>query len=90
LSASEIGLELSDFLIELLLLLMNMINSMDAREKSRSFVLVSSRHKRVPVFVMMPIDTFGIDASGCPKIKRLSFLKCFNVPDLYNLTWYEI
>jgi hypothetical protein len=40
--------------------------------------------------VMMPIDTFGIDASGCPKIKRLSFLKCFNVPDLYNLTWYEI
>lgn len=48
---------------------------MDAREKSRSFVLVSSRHKKVPVYVMMPIDTFGIDSSGCPIIKRLIFLK---------------
>nr|VDD21365.1 unnamed protein product [Brassica oleracea] len=50
------------------------IFSMDAREKSRSFVLVSSRHKKVPVYVMMPIDTFGIDASGCPIIKRLKAL----------------
>ncbi|KAG2310664.1 hypothetical protein Bca52824_022221 [Brassica carinata] len=50
------------------------IFSMDAREKSRSFVLVSSKHKKVPVYVMMPIDTFGIDASGCPIIKRLKAL----------------
>ncbi|CAF1698910.1 inactive beta-amylase 4, chloroplastic-like isoform X1 [Brassica napus] len=50
------------------------IFSMDAREKSRSFVLVSSRHKKVPVYVMMPIDTFGIDSSGCPIIKRLKAL----------------
>ncbi|XP_056860998.1 inactive beta-amylase 4, chloroplastic-like isoform X2 [Raphanus sativus] len=50
------------------------IFSMDAGEKSRSFVLVSSRHKKVPVYVMMPIDTFGIDSSGCPIIKRLKAL----------------
>ncbi|CAH8311726.1 unnamed protein product [Eruca vesicaria subsp. sativa] len=44
------------------------IFSMDAREISRSFVSVSSRHKKVPVYVMIPIDTFGFDASGCPII----------------------
>ncbi|CAI0378800.1 unnamed protein product [Linum tenue] len=50
------------------------ILSMDAREKSTSTVLESSKHKRVPVFVVMPIDTFGADASGSLRIKRLKAL----------------
>ncbi|CAN1334105.1 Inactive beta-amylase 4, chloroplastic [Linum perenne] len=50
------------------------ILSMDAREKSTSTVLESSKHKRVPVFVVMPVDTFGADASGSLRIKRLKAL----------------
>ncbi|KAG2333172.1 hypothetical protein Bca52824_004352 [Brassica carinata] len=59
------------------------IFSMDAREKSRSFVLVSSRHKKVPVYVMMPIDTFGIDSSDndefsvCSRFQAQGF-NCFS------------
>ncbi|XP_056699383.1 inactive beta-amylase 4, chloroplastic isoform X2 [Spinacia oleracea] len=48
--------------------------SMDARERSRSLILKSSKQKRVPVFVMMPIDSFGIDILGTPKIKRIKAL----------------
>lgn len=43
---------------------------MDAREKSVSPVSDSKTHKRVPIFVMMPVDTFAVDASGSPRIKR--------------------
>ncbi|GMH05812.1 hypothetical protein Nepgr_007652 [Nepenthes gracilis] len=48
--------------------------SMDAREKSRSLILESSKQKRVPVFVMMPIDSFCIDTSGSPKIRKIKAL----------------
>ena len=47
--------------------------SMDAREKSRSLILKSSKQKRVPVFVMMPLDSFGIDTLGTPRIKKWVF-----------------
>ncbi|GAV68812.1 Glyco_hydro_14 domain-containing protein [Cephalotus follicularis] len=47
------------------------ILSMDAREKSRSMLLESSKHKKVPIFVMMPIDAFCIDASGSPRIRKI-------------------
>ncbi|EEF39599.1 beta-amylase, putative [Ricinus communis] len=48
---------------------------MDAREKSRSTVLESSKHKRVPIFVMMPADIFAIDSSGTPRIRKIKALK---------------
>ncbi|XP_057540534.1 inactive beta-amylase 4, chloroplastic isoform X1 [Amaranthus tricolor] len=48
--------------------------SMDAREKSRSLILKSSKQKRVPVFVMMPLDSFGIDTLGTPRIKKIKAL----------------
>ncbi|TYJ20958.1 hypothetical protein E1A91_A08G032400v1 [Gossypium mustelinum] len=50
------------------------ILSMDAREKSRSTILESSKDKRVPIFVMMPVDIFTLDASGCPRIRKLKAL----------------
>uniref|UniRef100_A0A2N9HI91 Beta-amylase n=1 Tax=Fagus sylvatica TaxID=28930 RepID=A0A2N9HI91_FAGSY len=50
------------------------ILSMDAREKSRSTILESSRHKRVPVYVMMPVDAFGFDTSGNLRIRKLKAL----------------
>ncbi|XP_052178186.1 inactive beta-amylase 4, chloroplastic isoform X2 [Diospyros lotus] len=50
------------------------IFSMDARENSRSTFLISSKHKRVPIFVMMPIDSFDIDTSGTPKVKKIKAL----------------
>ncbi|KAK9734945.1 hypothetical protein RND81_04G172900 [Saponaria officinalis] len=48
--------------------------SMDAREKSQFLILKSSKQKKVPVFVMMPLDSFGIDTLGTPRIKRLKAL----------------
>ncbi|XP_075669513.1 inactive beta-amylase 4, chloroplastic isoform X1 [Castanea sativa] len=50
------------------------IFSMDAREKSRSTILETSRHNRVPVYVMMPVDTFGFDPSGSPMIRKIKAL----------------
>ncbi|XP_021288024.1 inactive beta-amylase 4, chloroplastic isoform X1 [Herrania umbratica] len=50
------------------------ILSMDAREKSRSTILKSSKDKRVPIFVMMPVDTFAVDASGSPRIRKIKAL----------------
>ncbi|KAJ4835099.1 Inactive beta-amylase 4, chloroplastic [Turnera subulata] len=50
------------------------IVSMDAREKSRTVLLESSKHKRVPVFVMMPLDIIGIDSSGTPRIRKIKAL----------------
>lgn len=52
----------------------NCIFSMDAREKSRSTTLETPGHKRVPIFVMMPVDSFGIDTSGAPRIRRIKAL----------------
>ncbi|XP_021740709.1 inactive beta-amylase 4, chloroplastic-like [Chenopodium quinoa] len=48
--------------------------SMDARERSKSLILKSSKQKRVPVFVMMPADSFSIDTLGTIRIKRLKAL----------------
>ncbi|KAL2944950.1 Inactive beta-amylase 4 chloroplastic [Bienertia sinuspersici] len=48
--------------------------SMDAREKSRSLILKSSKQTRVPVFVMMPLDAFKIDSLGTPKLKKIKAL----------------
>ncbi|XP_077237591.1 beta-amylase 4 isoform X2 [Tasmannia lanceolata] len=50
------------------------ILSMAYQEKSRSAILESSKQKRVPIFVMMPLDAFGIDTSGVPRIKRVKAL----------------
>ncbi|KAI7734415.1 hypothetical protein M8C21_004064 [Ambrosia artemisiifolia] len=50
------------------------IVSMDVREKSKSTLFESSKHKRVPIFVMMPIDSFGIDTTGAPRIRRIKAL----------------
>ncbi|ONI13751.1 hypothetical protein PRUPE_4G243300 [Prunus persica] len=52
----------------------NSILSMDARENSRSTILPSSRHQRVPIYVMMPVDAFCIDGSGRPKIRKIKAL----------------
>ncbi|GKV44595.1 hypothetical protein SLEP1_g51759 [Rubroshorea leprosula] len=47
---------------------------MDDREKSRSIILKSEKHKRVPIFVMMPVDAFAIDATGSPRIRKIKAL----------------
>ncbi|KAK9268615.1 hypothetical protein L1049_000372 [Liquidambar formosana] len=52
----------------------NCILSMDAQEKSRSTILKSSKHKMVPIFVMMPVDVFGVDALGVPRIRKIKAL----------------
>lgn len=52
----------------------NRIFSMDLREKSRSALSESSKHKRVPVYVMMPIDSFCIDTFGVPRIRKIKAL----------------
>ncbi|GLU23937.1 hypothetical protein SLE2022_399110 [Rubroshorea leprosula] len=50
------------------------ILSMDAREKSRSTILESAKQKRVPIFVMLPVDAFAIDATGSPRIRKIKAL----------------
>ncbi|XP_010270251.2 PREDICTED: inactive beta-amylase 4, chloroplastic, partial [Nelumbo nucifera] len=50
------------------------ILSMDYREKARSTILESTKQKRIPIFVMMPVDVFGIDTSGLPKIRKMKAL----------------
>ncbi|XP_022158210.1 inactive beta-amylase 4, chloroplastic isoform X2 [Momordica charantia] len=52
----------------------NCIISMDAQEKSRSRILKSSKHKRVPVYVMMPVNIFGMDSSGNMRIRKIKAL----------------
>ncbi|KAM7250115.1 hypothetical protein ACFE04_021998 [Oxalis oulophora] len=47
------------------------ILSMDAREKSRTMIFESSKHKKVPIFVMMPVDAFAIDTAGSPRIRKI-------------------
>ncbi|KAJ9568047.1 hypothetical protein OSB04_004013 [Centaurea solstitialis] len=48
--------------------------SMDVREKSRSTLFETSKHKRVPIYIMMPIDSFGVDTSGAPRIRKIKAL----------------
>ncbi|XP_009346548.2 inactive beta-amylase 4, chloroplastic-like isoform X1 [Pyrus x bretschneideri] len=52
----------------------NSILSMDARENPRSSILPSSRDKRIPIYVMMPVDAFCIDGSGRPRIRKIKAL----------------
>nr|XP_028955905.1 inactive beta-amylase 4, chloroplastic-like [Malus domestica] len=47
---------------------------MDARENSRSSILPSSRDKRIPIYVMMPVDAFCIDGMGHPWIRKIKAL----------------
>ncbi|KAK9939771.1 hypothetical protein M0R45_016460 [Rubus argutus] len=47
---------------------------MNAHENSRPSILPSSRHKRIPIYVMMPVDAFCIDYSGTARIRRLKAL----------------
>ncbi|TQD86177.1 hypothetical protein C1H46_028253 [Malus baccata] len=49
---------------------------MDAQENSRSSILSSSLDKRIPIYVMMPVDAFCIDGTGCPRIRKI---KAFTV-----------
>ncbi|XP_043692610.1 inactive beta-amylase 4, chloroplastic [Telopea speciosissima] len=50
------------------------ILGMAYREKSRSTILESTKHKRVPIFVMMPVDAFCVDTSGVPRIRKVKAL----------------
>ncbi|WOH04143.1 hypothetical protein DCAR_0623551 [Daucus carota subsp. sativus] len=52
----------------------NCIFSMDVREKSRSTLSECSKHRRVPIYVMMPVDSFGIDTLGVPRIRKIKAL----------------
>ncbi|KAI3688481.1 hypothetical protein L2E82_46085 [Cichorium intybus] len=65
------------------------ILSMDVREKSRSTLFESSKHKRVPLYVMMPIDSFGIGTSGTPRIRKIKALtislKALKLAELFKL-----
>ncbi|KAJ9153936.1 hypothetical protein P3X46_027322 [Hevea brasiliensis] len=75
----------------------NRILSMDAREKSKSLILESSKHKRVPIFVMTPVDTFCIDSSGSPRIRKIKALtislKALKLAGVYGIAvevWWGI
>ncbi|KAK3010051.1 hypothetical protein RJ639_012820 [Escallonia herrerae] len=52
----------------------NCILSMDVQEKSRSPLYESSKHKRVPIYVMMPLDSFCVDTTGTPRIRKIKAL----------------
>ncbi|XP_068309766.1 inactive beta-amylase 4, chloroplastic-like [Pyrus communis] len=47
---------------------------LDARENSRSSILPSSRDKRIPIYVMMPVDAFCSDGTGRPRIRKIKAL----------------
>ncbi|KAB2615439.1 inactive beta-amylase 4 [Pyrus ussuriensis x Pyrus communis] len=47
---------------------------MDARENLRFSTLPSSRDKRIPMYVMMPVDAFCIDGTGRPRIRKIKAL----------------
>ncbi|KAF8409738.1 hypothetical protein HHK36_005817 [Tetracentron sinense] len=73
------------------------ILSMAYREKSRSTILESSKQKRIPIFVMMPIDAFGIDTSGAPRIRKIKAitmsLKALKLAGVHGITvevWWGI
>ncbi|KAI8553013.1 hypothetical protein RHMOL_Rhmol06G0312100 [Rhododendron molle] len=75
----------------------NRILSLDAREKSRSRLFVLSKHKRVPIFVMMPIDSFCTDTSGDMKIRKIKALtislKALKLAGVYGIAvevWWGI
>ncbi|XP_031480153.1 inactive beta-amylase 4, chloroplastic isoform X2 [Nymphaea colorata] len=50
------------------------ILSMGNHTQPRYVVYGSSRGRDIPIFVMMPKDTFGIDSSGTPRIRRIKAL----------------
>ncbi|KAK9152394.1 hypothetical protein Syun_010703 [Stephania yunnanensis] len=73
------------------------ILSMAHEEKSKSTVLESSKHKSVPIFVMMPIDILGVDTSGAPKIRKAKALtmslKALKLAGVHGITvevWWGI
>ncbi|XP_058219004.1 inactive beta-amylase 4, chloroplastic isoform X3 [Rhododendron vialii] len=75
----------------------NRILSLDAREKSRSRLFALSKHKRVPIFVMMPIDSFCTDTSGDMKIRKIKALtvslKALKLAGVYGIAvevWWGI
>ncbi|KAL0550210.1 hypothetical protein IC582_014714 [Cucumis melo] len=49
----------------------NCIISMDAREKSIRKTVNSKRHKKVPVYVMLPVDLFEMGPSGNVTFKKM-------------------
>ncbi|KAL8150701.1 hypothetical protein V2J09_020509 [Rumex salicifolius] len=52
----------------------NRVFSMDAIERARS-IMFESRQKSIPVYMMMPVDSFGTDASGTATIRRTKALR---------------
>ncbi|KAF6153756.1 hypothetical protein GIB67_000989 [Kingdonia uniflora] len=73
------------------------ILSMAYRETSRSIILETSKQKRVPIFVMMPVDTFAIDTSGVFKIRKVKALamsmKALKLAGVHGITvevWWGI
>ncbi|KAF2305562.1 hypothetical protein GH714_006767 [Hevea brasiliensis] len=65
-------------------------------EKSRATILESSKHKRVPILVMMPVNTFGIDSSGSPRIRKIKALtislRALKLAGVYGIAveeWYS-
>ncbi|OVA20131.1 Glycoside hydrolase [Macleaya cordata] len=71
--------------------------SMAHQEKSRSTTLESSKQKKVPLFVMMPADTFVVDTSGIPRIRKvkaiamsLKALKLAGVHGIMVEVWWGI
>lgn len=53
----------------------NCILSMDAREKSRRKIINSSRPKRIPVYVMLPVEIFEVGPSGDMTIKKMKAIR---------------
>lgn len=67
------------------------------RAFKRFIILESSKRKKVPLFVMMPEDTFGIDTSGNAKIKKIraiaASLKALKSAGVHGITvevWWGI
>ncbi|KAG6596763.1 Inactive beta-amylase 4, chloroplastic, partial [Cucurbita argyrosperma subsp. sororia] len=53
----------------------NRIIRMEAREKSRSKIVNSSRRNKVPVFMMLPVDVFETGPSGKMRIPRFKAIR---------------
>ncbi|PIA58308.1 hypothetical protein AQUCO_00500321v1 [Aquilegia coerulea] len=73
------------------------IFSMNHEEKSGSMILETFKQRRVPIFVMMPIDALGIDTSGVPKIRKVKALtmslKALKLAGVHGITvevWWGI
>ncbi|KAF9589473.1 hypothetical protein IFM89_024235 [Coptis chinensis] len=71
--------------------------SMAHEETSKSLVLESFKQRRVPIFVMMPVDALGIDTSGVPQIRKVKALtmslKALKLAGVHGITvevWWGI